>query len=177
MIWLYSFISSIKQNVSCPSLPLDLWANKSKWPSPAQPRFESCFLNNIKNCHSGNLTSHPKIINLIFFFPVEINFNLAQNLRSAVILTSPEIWWWDTGPAASPEVWRLVDHGAQPDDCIYFREFIAFYQPLIADTHSRSPRLLQCVCVVCYYCCPYVFQLSWNFQAISIKVLNLSRFM
>lgn len=106
---------------------------------------------------------------LISLFSFTISFNLAVNVRPAVILTSPGFWWWDTGPAASPEVWRLVAHGAQPDDCIYFREFIA----LLSATYCRDTQIagdLASVCVVCYYCCPYVFQLSWNFQAISIKV-------
>lgn len=96
----------------------------------------------MKNSHSGYETSHPKINNLIVW-----SFNSAKNVCSVVILTSPGFYWWDTGPA-SPEVWRLIAHGAPPDDCIYLGEFIAFYQPLIAEKH-RSPALASlCVCAV-----------------------------
>lgn len=148
------------QNVSCPSLPLDLWANKSKWPSPAQRKSESRFLNNIKNCHSDNLTSYPKI--LISFF---LRLSVLVQPRISVILTSPGFWWWDTGPAAAPEVWRLVAHSAQADDCIYSGEFIAFYQPLIAETH-RSPALASmCVCV---WCCGIIAaRISFSWAEIS----------
>ena len=88
--------------------------DRSKWPSPAQPRCESCFVKNIKNCHSGfswRLVQKP----FISLCPALIRLISAQNpRRSAVILTSPAgSWWRDAGPAASPEVWRFVAHGAQ----------------------------------------------------------------
>lgn len=84
---------------------------------------------------------------LISLLWVETSSNLFTILPSAVILTSPGFQCWDTGPAP-PEVWRLVAHGAQTDDCIYFREFIAFYQPLIAETRSSLSQASACLCAV-----------------------------